>query len=145
MTETVTGGCQCGRIRYSAQIDKREGYLCHCRMCQRATGGFAASFFNALKSDVAWSEEPDWYASSAIASRSFCATCGTPLGFAYPDSPKMDLTIGSLDDPSGFVPTSHFGAETVIEAWVDTHALPRHRCDDYAPLVERWNRTKTGD
>lgn len=144
MPETVTGGCQCGRIRYSATIDKREGYLCHCRMCQRATGGFAASFFQASKADIAWSAEPDWYASSTIARRPFCATCGTPLGFAYPDSPKMDLTLGSLDDPAGFSPISHFGAENISEPWLDTSTLPKQRCDDYAPLVDRW-RNANGD
>ena len=145
MPERVTGGCQCGRIRYNAVIDKREGYLCHCRMCQRATGGFAASFFNVDKAAVTWSVEPDWYASSRIASRPFCRTCGSPLGFAYPDSAKMDLTIGSLDDPTGFVPTSHFGAETIIDGWLDTRTLPQHRCDDYAPLVARWKESADGE
>ena len=39
-----TGGCQCGRVRYRARIAGDAAYLCHCRMCQRATGGFAATF-----------------------------------------------------------------------------------------------------
>ncbi|MBA4040843.1 MAG: aldehyde-activating protein [Sphingobium sp.] len=141
-SETVTGGCQCGRIRYSAQIESRQAYLCHCRMCQRATGGVAAAFVGVEKASVSWSTEPDWYASSPIAQRPFCATCGTPLGFAYPDAAKMDLTVGSLDDSSGFVPISHFGAETINEVWLDTRALPRDRCDSYPSLVARWERAK---
>ncbi|MBA4046948.1 MAG: aldehyde-activating protein [Sphingomonas sp.] len=142
MAETVTGGCQCGRIRYSARIEVRQAYLCHCRMCQRATGGVAAAFFGVEKASVSWSNAPDFFASSAIAERPFCATCGTPLGFAYPDASKMDLTVGSLDGPAGFVPISHFGAETINEAWLDTSALPRDRCDSYPPLVARWERVK---
>lgn len=142
MSETITGGCQCGRIRYAVAIENRDGYLCHCRMCQRATGGVAASFIGVAKAAVEWSGEPDWYASSAIASRPFCRDCGTPLGFAYPDSDRMDLTVGTLDDPSIIVPTSHFGAETINAAWIDTTALPRHRCDEYPTLVARWEKAK---
>jgi hypothetical protein len=138
MTETMIGGCQCGRVRYTAQIANDDAYLCHCRMCQRATGGVSIAFKNLKKADIAWEREPDWYASSPIANRPFCSACGTPLGFAHPDSDKIDLTVGSFDDPSRFRPTSHFGVENMHEAWIDTSALPRTRADEYKPLTDRW-------
>lgn len=141
MTETMEGGCQCGRVRYKARIADDEAYLCHCRMCQRATGGVSIAFKNVRKVDVDWrGEEPDWYQSSPIAARPFCARCGTPLGFAYPDSEKIDLTVGSFDDPSRFRPAHHFGAESLHEAWIETGELPRMRCDEYEALSERWNK-----
>ncbi|MFM7027083.1 MAG: GFA family protein [Chakrabartia sp.] len=138
MTHDLTGGCQCGRIRFTASINSFEAYYCHCRMCQRATGGLAAAFVNLSKDQLSWQAEPDWYASSPIARRPFCSSCGTPLGFEYPDASKIDLLVGSFDDTTRFVPTSHFGAEAINEAWLDTRALPRQRCDEYAPLVDRW-------
>lgn len=139
MTQTMTGGCQCGRIRYSAEIDdSNEAYLCHCRMCQRATGGVSIAFVNLNKTLVDWAREPDWYRSSPIARRPFCSACGTSLGFEYPDGENIDLTIGSFDDPSPFVPRHHFGAESLHEAWIDTSALPRYRTDENKPLVDRW-------
>ncbi len=138
MTETVSGGCACGRIRYSARIENDEAYLCHCRMCQRATGSISIAFKNVKKSDVAWEQEPDWYRSSPIAHRPFCRDCGTSLGFAFPDSENMDLTIASLDDPSRFRPKHHFGAESIHRAWIDTKGLPEYRTDEYQPLVKRW-------
>ena len=138
MTETMTGGCQCGRVRYTADLEAFDAYLCHCRMCQRATGGVSIAFVNLRKDQRVWQSEPDWYASSPIARRPFCRECGTPLGFEYPDSDKCDLTVGSFDDPSHFVPTSHFGAESMHAAWLDTRGLPTHRCDEYASLVDRW-------
>ena len=141
MTDTMTGGCQCGRIRYSAEIPSDEAYLCHCRMCQRATGGVSIAFVNLKKAALRWEAEPDWYHSSPIARRPFCAACGTPLGFAYPDSENIDLTVGSFDDPSRFVPKHHFGAESLHAAWIDTTALPRYRTDDYQPIVDRWMKT----
>jgi hypothetical protein len=140
MTDKLTGGCQCGRIRYEVEIDDFEAYLCHCRMCQRATGGVSIAFKNVEKAKLSWSQEPDYYASSPIARRPFCRECGTPLGFEYPDHIKCDLTVGSFDDPSRFVPIAHFGAESLHEAWIDTSALRRDRADEYDTLIERWQK-----
>lgn len=134
-----TGGCQCGRVRYRAMVDPAEAYLCHCRMCQRATGGFAASFAHLAQADCSWESGPDWYESSPIAKRPFCSRCGTPLGFQYKEgSTNMDLTVGSFDDPADFVPKHHFGAEALHEAWLDTSGLPRYLTTDYEPLVQKW-------
>lgn len=142
MIESHAGGCQCGRVRYSVELENREAYLCHCRMCQRATGGVSIAFVNLRKDQRTWLSEPDWYASSAIARRPFCRECGTPLGFEYPDADRCDITVGSLDDPTGFVPTSHFGVEAMLEDWLDTSHLDRTRCDEYPSLVERWEKAK---
>jgi hypothetical protein len=140
MTQEVTGGCQCGRVRYSVAIDSFDAYLCHCRMCQRATGGVSIAFTNVRRAAVKWTgQEPDRYRSSPIAERGYCRECGTPLTFEYVEgSEKLDLTVGSFDAPERFRPTAHFGTESLHEAWLDTRALPRQRADEYASLVERW-------
>ncbi len=138
MSEEMTGGCACGRVRYTARIDDDEAYLCHCRMCQRATGSISIAFKNVNKAGIAWHGEPDWWQSSPIAQRPFCRKCGTSLGFAFPDSEKMDLTIASFDDPSRFRPKHHFGAESLHRAWINTEGLPEYRTDEYQPLVDRW-------
>jgi hypothetical protein len=134
----VTGGCACGRVRYTVRIDNDEAYLCHCRMCQRATGSVSIAFKNVRKADVAWQDEPDWWQSSPIARRPYCRQCGTSLGFAFPDGENMDLTIGSFDDPSRFRPKHHFGVESLHRAWINTEGLPVYRTDEHKPLVERW-------
>jgi aspartate-semialdehyde dehydrogenase len=36
--QEMTGGCMCGQVRYLARIGSDDAYLCHCRMCQRASG-----------------------------------------------------------------------------------------------------------
>jgi hypothetical protein len=136
---TMTGGCQCGRVRYAAQIDSDEAYLCHCGMCRRATGGVSIAFRNLKKADVTWTAaEPDYYVSSPIARRGFCARCGTPLTFEFPDSENMDLTIGSFDDPRRFVPHHHFSPETMLPRWRDTADLPGIRLDENPATVDRW-------
>ena len=140
MTQAHSGGCQCGRVRYRFG-GPAEAYLCHCRMCQRATGGFAAALVNIPAGDFEWLSEPDWYVSSPIAKRPFCAACGTPLGFAYNDKVAegaLDVTYGSLDEPERFPPQAHFGVESLHEAWIDTSALPRRRSDQTESVAGRW-------
>lgn len=134
----ATGGCQCGRIRYTATVRGPDAYLCHCRMCQRATGGFAAAFVFIPRAAVVWHAEPEWYASSPIALRPYCAQCGTPLGFVFNDGTDMDLTLGSFDDPSAFVPTQHAGAESLLEAWVHLAHLPREETAAAPTVAAQW-------
>lgn len=138
MTETVHGGCQCGRVRYAVEIADDEAYLCHCRMCQRATGGVSIAFKGVPVKAVTWEIEPDWYQSSPIAHRPFCRECGTPLGFAFLDGANMDLTVGSFDHPYRFRPVHHYATESIHEAWVDTHGLPRIRTEENPNVVKRW-------
>ena len=137
---TMTGGCACGRIRFTANIENDEAYLCHCRMCQRATGSISIAFKNLPRANVRWQSEPDWYASSPIAVRPFCRECGASLGFQYPDSENMDLTVAAFDDPSRFRPTMHFGIEAAHRAWINTEGLPEYRVTDNPKTVERWEK-----
>lgn len=139
MSETVEGGCACGRVRYSVAIDNDDAYLCHCRMCQRATGSISIAFKSVRRGDVRWHAEPDWYDSSPIAERPYCRDCGTSLGFRFKDDgDAMDLTVGSFDDPARFKPTHHFGAESIHRSWLDTEGLPETRTDEYPKLVDKW-------
>jgi len=141
MTDTVTVGCQCGRVRYAVVIDSDEAYLCHCRMCQRATGGVSIALKGVRRTDLTWTtREPDRYASSPIANRGFCSACGTPLTFEFADSeaPGLDLTVGSFDNPYRFHPASHFAIESWHSDWLDTRDLPGKRSEDNPSTRSRW-------
>jgi hypothetical protein len=138
MAQSMSGGCQCGRVRYTAQVADDEAYLCHCRMCQRATGGVSIAYKNLARAEIEWQREPEWYASSPVAKRPFCRECGTPLGFAFNESERMDLTVGSFDDPSVFRPVANFGIESRHPAWEDTSHLPSHKVTETASVIQRW-------
>jgi hypothetical protein len=139
--DMVTGGCQCGRVRYTLTGKPGDAYLCHCRMCRRATGGASIAFVSVAVEHLRWDAEPDWYQSSPIAHRPFCATCGTPLGFAFlENATNVDLTLGSFDDPSGFVPVHNYASESILPAWQDTSHLPGIRSDENANVADRWIR-----
>ena len=133
------GGCQCGRVRYRADVSQAQAYLCHCRMCQKATGGFAAAFVQVPAGALTWESEPDWFDSSPIARRPFCAKCGTPLGFQFADGKgHPDITVGSFDDPSEFRPEAHAGSESIHEAWLDTRDLKRYYTATTESVAKRW-------
>ncbi|TFI59362.1 GFA family protein [Sphingomonas parva] len=138
MADRMEGGCACGRVRYVAEVDNDDAYLCHCRMCQRATGSVSIAFKGIRKDAVTWAQAPDLYTSSPIARRPYCRECGTSLGFEFPDSETMDLTVASFDDPSRFVPRHHFGAESLHRAWLNTEGLKEIRTEEHKTLVERW-------
>ena len=145
MVEKMSGGCACGRIRYAAEVEGDDAYLCHCRMCQRSSGSISLALKNVKAANVAWDREPDWYDSSPIALRPYCRECGTSLGFKFKEgSENMDLTVASFDDPSGFKPKHHFGAESMHRAWLNTEGLPETRTDAYQPLVDRWTKATGG-
>jgi hypothetical protein len=119
MSGALTGGCQCGAVRYTIEAEPATAHVCHCRMCQRATGGLFAALVGAHKEKVDWTKgQPTFFASSSLAKRGFCPSCGTPLTFAY-DAPEARLyvTIGSLDEPWSAPVQKQFGVESRIE-WV---------------------------
>lgn len=120
MTESrivATGGCQCGALRY-ALYAQPEGSVCHCRMCQKATGGFFAALAKFDKQDLVWTRgAPAAFRSSPAACRDFCRDCGTPLTFRYDDAPHMEVTIGSLDHPERVPPRLNFGVESRL-LWI---------------------------
>lgn len=138
-SEAVGGGCQCGRIRYRAEIASHEAYLCHCKMCRRATGGASTAFVNVPLPALTWESEPDWYRSSPIAERPFCSRCGTPLGFRFVEGgSNIDVTLGSFDDPSRFVPVHNYAVESALAAWQDTSHLPGIRSEENQKVVDMW-------
>lgn len=141
MADQMTGGCMCGKARYTAAIESDDAYLCHCRMCQRASGNVSLAMKNVKKADLSWHGEPDYYRSSPIALRGFCSCCGTSLTFAYDDSDQIDLIVGTFDDPSRFLPKHHFGTESLHRNWLDTSGLPEYRVDEYRPIVDRWMKS----
>ncbi|MFZ2029731.1 MAG: GFA family protein [Vitreimonas sp.] len=113
-TPHATGGCQCGAVRYALYVAPRNAHVCHCRMCQRATGGLFAALAGAPKADFAWTKgDPGGFSSSNLASRAYCRDCGTPLSFSYnkPDA-TFYVTIGSLDDPNAAPIKAQCGTES---------------------------------
>ena len=112
------GGCQCGAIRFALTTAPTKISICHCRMCQKASGAPFASFAEIKKSDFAWTRgKPAAFRSSSIAMRDFCADCGTPLSFRRIDGERIEIMTGTFDRPDRLVPTRQYGTES-RHGWV---------------------------
>lgn len=102
-TQDITGGCQCGAIRYRIAALGRSS-VCHCRMCQRAFGAFYAPLV--IAHGLTWTQgERRLFASSNISRRGFCSDCGTPLSLENVDDDQIEIATGTLDDPELAPPT----------------------------------------
>ena len=125
----LTGGCQCGAVRYALYAVPKEFNVCHCRMCQKAVGGPYAALVPNQATDFAWTRgTPGTFASSNIAKRDFCRDCGTPLTYRGP-SGRVNVTYGSLDEPGRIAAKKQFGMEGRRE-WIDhLDELPGLRTD----------------
>lgn len=114
----LTGGCQCGAIRYALMAAPDRVSICHCRMCQKASGAPFASLAEINREHFAWTRgQPGTFRSSSIADRYFCAACGTPLGFGGIEGPRIEIMTGTFDRPDRVVPTRQFGSESRL-GWV---------------------------
>lgn len=121
---TVTGGCQCGAVRYRATAMLDNAHLCHCRMCQKAVGNIFAALVAAPNDALAWTRgSPAAFRSSEHVDRGFCAACGTPLYYRNLKGSRTNLTLGSLDDPSAFPPKTQMGSEARMPWFGDLPAL----------------------
>lgn len=125
---TYEGGCLCGQVRWRATAGPANVRVCHCRLCQKATGGpfFARAIF--LRDAFAWAGETTTWASSARLTRMSCARCGTPM-FAAPNDPpaRIGVSIATADDPGALRPDGHI--------WVGAK-LPWVTIDDQLPQYD---------
>ena len=110
----VSGGCQCGAVRYRLAGSIRDAQICHCRMCQKAFGAYFAPLGTVASRDLAWTRgRPALFRSSPGAERGFCAACGTPLTFQYLSEPhEISIALGTLDEPAAVPPARQYGLES---------------------------------
>jgi hypothetical protein len=121
----LTGGCQCGAIRYAVHGEARDPLICHCRMCQKAFGAIAVAFFTVRETELEWTRgRPAHYRSSESANRGFCAQCGTPLTFRHIGRDEVDMALGSLDRPADVKPERQYYVEARMPWFAALPDLP---------------------
>ena len=111
-TDALTGGCQCGAVRYALKPGNHPVYACHCRECQKQSAAAFGLSMPVRLSDIEIEGTLSHYerpTDSGSRSRcSFCPECGTRICHSSARSPEtLTLKAGSLDDTSNLEPVAH--------------------------------------
>jgi len=127
------GGCLCGEIRYEVSNQPAKITMCHCKFCQRATGGaymvqpaFDASDFMLTKGS------PKIYSHLSEGSGkeiyvNFCNNCGTKLFQTFERfEGAVGVYRGTLDDPNWLEMTSDNSKHIFLSVAQRETIIPAH-------------------
>ena len=133
MSAAVSGGCQCGAVRYELDGPLGRAYACHCQDCQKqSASAFSVSIpvlRNGLRVEGPVAAFEKLSESGAITSGFFCQRCGSRIFHVSSRSPDVaTLKAGTLDDTTSILPVSHL--------WV-SRKQPWVRLDPGVPSFER--------
>jgi hypothetical protein len=131
-TESISGGCLCGRVQY--RIDGGPAAFgpvanCHCSMCRKAQGSAFATNADVAKAHFHLLQGADCiteYESSPGKYRCFCRHCGSPL-YSRRDSRSevVRVRFGTLDQDPGVRPSFHWCAESKVPWFEIRDELPQ--------------------
>lgn len=134
----LTGGCNCGAVRFEVMAAIPIASYCHCRRCQRRSG--AAASPNAYPAPGTFrivAGEPalrSWKPEDG-GEKWFCGECGSSLYAQNPRHPdSVGIRMGAFDDDPGVRPSvRQFVAyaapwEPIPDDGLPRHAESRHAC-----------------
>lgn len=113
LSETITGGCLCGAIRYAAAGGPLWLGHCHCASCRRATGAPLVTYAGFPTERFSYQAgEPARFQSSPGVTRRFCGRCGTPLTYDGERWPgEVHVMVCTFDRPEIVTPKRHVFTE----------------------------------
>ena len=123
---TARGQCLCGAVRFEVRGPLRPIIYCHCAMCRRGSGHFAAATACAPEHlRLISAESLRWYRSSAGARRGFCGACGSPLFWEPAHGRHISIWAGTLDTPTGLEASTHIFAADKGDYYEIEDGLPQ--------------------
>ncbi|WP_109807516.1 GFA family protein [Sphingosinithalassobacter portus] len=119
----ITGGCNCGAVRYAIASEPLAIAVCHCTHC-RAQSGSAYSVNMVVRASTMTVEgqlteytQTDTDSGAPLA-RQFCGKCGSPIRSVSSAAPKIAaVKVGTLDSADAFPPTVHIWTQSKLP-WV---------------------------
>ena len=140
---THAGGCQCGAIRFRIAGPVIDVSICHCRMCQKATGGLFGAYVTVDDTHLDWTRgAPSHFQSSTLARRGFCPKCGTPLTFEW-TAGRTALAIGAFDAPEGFSFETAYASEHMHPAISGLATIAASPLEDTPEAVAAYARLES--
>ncbi|WP_205793138.1 GFA family protein [Pontivivens nitratireducens] len=148
---SLTGGCQCGAIRYEIHGEPLGFARCHCTDCQRQSGSAFGLSLYVAPGDVVWTGEMsqwnDVAASGRKVIRDFCPTCGTRLMNRRAEGGDfLSLKAGTLDPGHDLMPRAELWTDSALP-WVPLIAdVPTYpgQPQDHEALRAAWSDWRRG-
>lgn len=136
MTRTRTGGCVCGRVRYTVTGPLRPIVACHCRECRRQSSHYWAAT-RARREDLHLDRDEAlrWFDSSPGVRRGFCSHCGSALFFDRETAEGVTICAGSLDEPTGLRLVQHIYTGEAGDYYTIADGLPCHEAAGPVPAI----------
>ena len=148
----LTGGCQCGSVRYQITANPLAVYVCHCTECQRQSGSaFALSLAVAREALVVVEGAPAVWRRELEGGRIidclFCGACGVRLFHNPERNPRASIVKpGTLDDTTWLKPVGHIWTRSA-QSWVpipQTTVNYEGQPPDLSRLIEAWKAQDFG-
>lgn len=120
----LTGGCQCGAIRYEVYDAPEAVYVCHCIECRRQSGSaFGISVIFQARAFRLRGGEPRCWTRRTDRGNSldcwFCPDCGTRVWHVSSGFPELrSVKGGTLDQPPDLTRAVHLFTERKLEGVV---------------------------
>src|SRR5215472_5844974 len=96
--ETLQGGCHCGRVRFSVEVERFEALDCNCSICRKK--GFLHLLVERARFELL-SGEGDlsvYTFNTGVAKHTFCRTCGIHPFYTPRSHPSgIDVNVRCLD------------------------------------------------
>jgi hypothetical protein len=110
LEKPITGGCLCGKVRYTFSAHPIFSGNCHCRDCQKSSGSAYTPALFVPENAVNVSGQVQYFTINAdsgrTVSRGFCPNCGSQLFSQLELLPDMlGIRAGSLDNPDEYKPS----------------------------------------
>ncbi|MEM9782118.1 MAG: GFA family protein [Pseudomonadota bacterium] len=102
-----SGRCLCGAIRFEISGPVEPPVACHCRECQRQSGGVWIAVTAPKESVEITRERLAWVSVSPMVRRGFCLDCGGYLFWDDLEEDTIDVAFGALDDGSDLTLSAH--------------------------------------
>jgi hypothetical protein len=127
------GGCLCGELRYEVTCPPAKITMCHCKFCQRATGGayMVQPVFNATDFTMTKGCPKIYTHVSAGSGKevyvNFCDQCGTKVFLTFERfEGAVGLYGGALDDPNCIKATPDNSKHIFLKFGQPETAIPAH-------------------
>jgi hypothetical protein len=126
----IDGECQCGAIRFEAEVDPAKVTVCHCTDCQQFSGSpWRASVPAPATTFRITHGSPATYIKTAESGnkrlQAFCGVCGSPLYSAAPENtPFYGVRLGVVNQRAELAPQKQIWAHSALPWAGDIHGLP---------------------